>query len=67
MVDGTDVPNFIQLIESENNLFNKKVYIYATEEEDIGFYEMQIKTTLEDEKFQEGLQPHIAYFNVTVQ
>ena len=45
---------------------NRKVFVYSTEKEEVGTYELKIVTTLEDESFQDGLVPNVEYFNVTV-
>ena len=42
MVDGSKLPGFIKLMDPREGYKNKKVHIYATEEDDVGFYELYI-------------------------
>ena len=57
MIDGSSVPTFIKLLEPEEGFSNKKVYVYATDEDDVGHYELKITTTLGSAEFQDGLVP----------
>ena len=68
MLDGTKtLPSFIKVIEPDDESSSRlKIYVYATDEEEVGLYEFKIVTTLEDDRFQEGLVPQIDYFNVTI-
>ena len=66
MVDGSQVPSFIRMLEPEPGYRYKKVYVFAEEDRDVGHYELQIVTTLASPLYQDHLVPHLDHFNVTV-
>ena len=51
MVDGSSLPSFIKLIEPEDDQSRSKVYVYATEPDEVGVHWFKIVTTLEDERY----------------
>ena len=51
MVDGSSLPSFIKIIEPEDSYSSKKVYVYATDVDEVGVYWFKIVTTLDDSRY----------------